>query len=359
MKFKKIFILFLLFFSLLFVRAYATEFSSSDSKTVDIDITKIAETFNKSSYVSKFSSIGIKVSAVQTNNSIILNYGNTDSITYAYDSDKGIYTTSYSVTPIHEYLNALLVNTIYTMQGNEEGVQVPFALDDTMSFAGIRDTGYEKSYIADNQGNPQIKFQINPSMRLKVSSNSSPISDTTLMLNGTIYGKEDFITRSGDLIFFRTYNADGLLELYIGQPTELNNLSYDSILTALSIIFSNGSELNNTVMTYLKQNYSDFSLGNADFSGVSIDTSVTDLPIQNGDTILVSPNMKYAKVTIDETKVKEELSNVVVDNPKAGDSTKISKNRLSSPLVIASVIISSVLIIMLVGVLIRKNQSLD
>ena len=73
-------------------------------------------------------------------------------------------------------------------------------------------------------------------MKLKVSSNSSPISDTTFMLNGTIYGKEDFIARSGDLIFVRTYNADGLLELYIGQPTELTNLSYDSILTALSII---------------------------------------------------------------------------------------------------------------------------
>ncbi len=359
MKLKKIFVLFILFFSLLFVRSYATEFSASDSKKVDIDITKIAENFNKSSYVAKFSSIGIKVSAVQTNNSIILNYGNTDSITYAYDSNKGIYLTFYSISPVHEYLNALLVNTIYTMQGNEEGVQVPFALGDTMSFAGIRDTGYEKSYTSDSEGNPQIKFQINPSMKLKVSSNSSPISDTTFMLNGTIYGKEDFIARSGDLIFVRTYNADGLLELYIGQPTELTNLSYDSILTALSIIFSNGSELSSTVMTYFRQNYSDFSLGNADFTGVSIDTSVTSLPIQNGDTILVSPNMKYAKLTIDENKVNEELDNVVVDNPKTGDSTKISKNRLSSPLVIASVIIASVVIIMLAGILIRKNQSLD
>ena len=132
-----------------------------------------------------------------------------------------------------------------------------------------------------------------------------------------------------------------MLELYIGQPTELTNLSYDSILTALSIIFSNGSELSSTVMTYFRQNYSDFSLGNADFTGVSIDTSVTSLPIQNGDTILVSPNMKYAKLTIDENKVNEELGNVVVDNPKTGDSTKISKNRLSSPLVIASVIIAN------------------
>lgn len=33
-------------------------------------------------------------------------------------------------------------------------------------------------------------------------------------------------------------------------------------------------------MTYFRQNYSDFSLGNADFTGVSIDTSVTSLPIQ-------------------------------------------------------------------------------
>lgn len=361
MKFKKIFILFLLFFSLLFVKAYATEFSAdnNNSNTVDIDVTKIAENFNKSSYVTKFSNIGVKISATQTKNSIILNYGNTNSIMYAYNSDKGIFTTFYSVSPINEYLNAILVDTIYTMQGNEEGIELPFALDDTLSFAAVRDSGYEKSYTSDSDGNPQIKFQINPSMKLKVSSNSSPISDTIFMLNGTIYGKEDFVARSGDLIFLRTYNADGLLELYIGQPTELNELSYNSILTSLSIIFGNGSDRSETVMAYLKQNYSDFSLGNFDFSGISIDTSITSLPIQNGDTILVSPNMKYAKLTIDENKVKEELSNVKIDTPNAGDSTKISKNRISSPLVIASVIIASVIIIMLAGVLIRRNQNLD
>ena len=69
---------------------------------------RLLKIFNKSSYVAKFSSISIKVSAVQTNNSIILNYGNTDSITYAYDSNKkGIYLTFYSISPVHEYLNAL------------------------------------------------------------------------------------------------------------------------------------------------------------------------------------------------------------------------------------------------------------
>ena len=44
------------------------------------------------------------------------------------------------------------------MQGNEEGVQVPFALGDTMSFAGIRDTGYEKSYTSDSEGILKFKF---------------------------------------------------------------------------------------------------------------------------------------------------------------------------------------------------------
>lgn len=227
-----------------------------------------------------------------------------------------------------------------------------------MSFASIKDSGYEKSYTSDSSGNPQIKFQINPSMKLRLSSNSSPISDTILMLNGTIYGNEDFVARSGDLIFFRTYNADGLLELYIGQPNELTDLSYDSILTALSIIFGNGSERSETVMSYLKQNYSDFSIGNFEFSGFSIDTLVEALPVQNGDTILVSPNMKYAKFTIDVSKVKEELESVVIDTPEAGDSTKVSKNRLSAPLTISIVIIAFVLIIMLVGILIRRNQNI-
>lgn len=95
MKLKKILILFLIFFSLFIVKVYATEFSSDSDNSVNIDITQIVENFNKSSYVTKFSNIGIKVSAVQTNHSIILNYDNTNFLTYAYNPNTGVYTTFY------------------------------------------------------------------------------------------------------------------------------------------------------------------------------------------------------------------------------------------------------------------------
>ncbi len=358
MRLKKVLIILFIFLGLFITNSYATEFVEGVDNTVDIDITKIAENFNKSSYITKFANIGIKVYATQTNNSIILNYGNTNSLVYAYNPNTGVYTTYYPISSINEYLNAMLVDTIYTMQGNDEGVQLPYALDDTLSFAGIKDSGYEKSYTSDSTGKPQIKFQINPSVKLKLSDTSSPISDSIFMLNGTIYTKEDFIAKSGNLVFYKTFNENGLLELYIGQPNELNNLSYDSMLTALSIIFSNGSNLNQNAVSYIKQNYSDFSVGNSEFSGVSIDTSINSLPKQNADTIMVASNIKYAKFTIDVDTFNTEIDNVVIDEPNVGDSAKVSKNRVSAPLVISIVIIASVVIIMLVGILIRRNQKI-
>lgn len=143
MRLKKVLILFFVFLGCFLTSSYATEFVDGAESTVDIDISKIAENFNKSSYVTKFSNIGTKIYATQTNNSIILNYGNANSLVYAYNPNTGVYTTYYPISPINEYLNAILFDTIYTMQGNEEGKELPYALDDTLSFAGIKDSGYE------------------------------------------------------------------------------------------------------------------------------------------------------------------------------------------------------------------------
>lgn len=359
MKYKKIIIFCLVFFSLLFTVSFAYD---EDDKTAEIDVSTIAENFNKSSYVSKLSSIGINVSAVQTANSIILRYNGSDVVTYNYDESQNLLVTYYpcSMRDTADIVNAILVDTISTMQGNEEGRQIPFALDDTFCFSSVRDLGIEKTYISDKDGSLKIKFQINPFITLSINDTSSAIADTSYLTEyDTFYTTDDCIVKSEDLIFYKTYNDNGLLEIYIGQADELDDFSYESLLNAVSIIFGDGTSYSDKAIAYFTKNYNGFSSGNTEFNGVSIDTSIEVLPVNNVDTIMISPNMKYVKVTIDEKKVKEELSNVIIEDDSNTNSSKSSNNRYSAPMIFSIVIIGMVIIIMLIGILHRRNQSLD
>lgn len=358
MNLKRVFVLFVIFLSLFLTISYATDDISETETNVNIDITKISENFNKSSYVTKLSNIGINVSATQTNDTIVLNYNNTNSIVYDINPDTGLLHTSYTRSNIGDYLNSILVDTIYTMQGNEEGTVLPFVLDDTFCFSSITQVGIEKNYFSGDSGNIETNFSINVYKNLPIPA-AEALSKNDFIKDGIIYKQEDFIAKSGNIVFYKTFNENGLLELYFGQPNELNELSYNSMLTALSIILGNNSTSKEKVNAYMKQNYPDFSIGNSEFEGVSVDTSIDTLPANTVDTIMIASNMKYAKFTIDIDKVKEEFPNVVITTPNVGDSTKVSKNKTSNPLVISIIIIAVVVIIILVGVLIKRNQKLD
>lgn len=147
------------------------------------------------------------------------------------------------------------------------------------------------------------------------------------------------------------------MELYIGQGNELvDEQAYESILTALDILFDNPQ-----VSSYFKKNYSSFSLGNFDFDGVSVSLDVTELPIFNVDTALVPTNMKYAKFSINRDVVKEKLNSLAEDStPQKGDSTNIdNKKGFAAPLVFSLVIIGLVLLIIIVGSILRKRQNFN
>ena len=112
MNLKRVFVLFVIFLSLFLTISYATDDISETETNVNIDITKISENFNKSSYVTKLSNIGINVSATQTNDTIVLNYNNTNSIVYDINLNTGLLHTSYTRSNIGDYLNSILVDTI-------------------------------------------------------------------------------------------------------------------------------------------------------------------------------------------------------------------------------------------------------
>ena len=87
--------------------------SKCDFETSDIDINTIGDNYNNNSYVADLANIGVKVTAVQTDHTILLTYNDSESITYSYSEIDGVLNTSYpSINS--EHLNIL--NAIYDQE---------------------------------------------------------------------------------------------------------------------------------------------------------------------------------------------------------------------------------------------------
>lgn len=338
MKLKKIVFFMIILFFILCIK--------SNASTQNIDISKLAENFNKNNYVAKLAEIGEVVSARQTNSNITLTYGN-DNVVFNLDSSKilsGTYPFSDKVVRKKcDILTAILIDTIYTMQGNEPGKLIAFALDDSFCFTTLSDNGIAKNYLNDENSNIVVDFKINPFFEFPtLNSNSSIKEDNFLLKSDDLHGDKNCLVKQENLIFYKTFSDNGDIELYIGQPDELNNLSYDSILTGLNLLFND-----NRTNTYFKRNYENISLGNFEFNGVSITTDISELPVSNIDTILLPSNMKFAKFTINRDIVKKELANIKIDNSEEKTSSKSDDFVLTIVMVI---IILSLLISLLIFV---------
>lgn len=348
MRFKKVFI-----FIILFVIIFSSiSFASVTSVTSEIDVSQIANNFNTSKFIPTLANLGLSIHAVQNGNSIVLSCNNSESITYSYDDSTGILSTSYPdySSSNYEFLNAIFIDTISKMQGNIEGDMILFALTDAFCYGTLSDSGITKEYAYSENDNSTImvNFKINPFVKFATPVINSGISESTFRLFAdSFYSDDSCLVKDEGLIFYKVVNSDGLLELYIGQPKELSSHSYDSVLTALSILFEkydNGDKIN----SYFKQNYSGFDSGNADFDGVSILTNIDGLPISTADTILVGNDMKYAKISINRDIVKEKLPNVQVSVPSSNDSVHLKKNT-------ALIFIVIIVILCIVGYILFKK----
>lgn len=356
MKFKKIIFLMIIFIFALIISVNANTTTNTESEniqaleTVEIDVTTIAENFNNNIYVSNLSNLGITVMAEQVEGLITLMYNDTSSVDYYIDSSTNVLSTTYEMGNTEcDVLNALFIETISTMQGNESGLILPFAWGDHFCYSSLTDNGIGKNYLYED-GKTVISFEINPSIKLTLPETSTPLtSDDFLVEYETFYPDENCLVRDKNLIFYKTFLEDGTMELYIGQMNELTTeQAYQSILNAVDILFEDTK-----AAYYFKQNYSDFSLGNFEFDGVSVNVDITSLPTSTIETVLTGANMKYAKFTINRDIVKEKLPSVVIDNPEIGDTSKNSNNKLSLGIIILVFIFA----IVIIGFVIRFHKN--
>lgn len=201
MKFKKI-----IFFMIFFVFAFAFSVNA-DSEEVDFNFDSVAKNFNSNKYVADLASLGIDVRATQSGNQITLTYENTDTLVYSFDESNQVLSTEYpSLNTNLNLLNALFVDTISNMQGNEVGMLISLALGDSFCYSTLSANGVSKEYISNSSGTATfVDFRINPFVKLNMSSTSAIPENSFFAEYETFYPDEDCIVKYENLIFIKHF----------------------------------------------------------------------------------------------------------------------------------------------------------
>lgn len=328
--------------------------------TIDINISDISNHFNSSPYVEKIKNLGIKISAKQTDTILTLSYDNTYNLEYTIDNNSKKLSVFYSKENYEAYLkydilNAILIDSIFEMQGNSYCSLAPFVLSDIYCYSIASNSGIEKNYILADDDTPATEFNIYPCIKFTAPSSNVSIEEATYRsAYETFFDDVDSVVKEEDMILYKTFSEDGSLIFYIGEPNELSSRAYESILTAADVFFNyNDSRVSN----YIKQNYSDISIGNYSFDGINIDTNITELPISTIDTVLLSNNMKYAKFTINRDIIKEKLNSVSENENSTNNSVKIENNKFSTFWIVTVIIVSILILVLLIKFFMNKYNS--
>ena len=346
MKNKKI-----LFFTFLFLIFFIPN-CHANTEIIEFDFSPIIDTFNNYPYVLALKNIGINISAQKTGNDYILTYNDTDKVTFTYTDETTMFHTAYPFNnrTNSDILCSIFVDCISHLQGKEVGALLPFYFDDTFSLTFFRNDGISKEYLSTETGGIVVDCKINPFIKLNSPESKESIPENVFISNTlNFFESNNCMAKNNDVICFKSVIDENNYELYVGQSNSLNDLSYTSAVTALSLISSRNGINKEKVIQYIKQNYTGFEIGDYEFDGIKIETDIAELPVVNQDTILVGNNMKYAKITVDKKLFEQKANEIKLDNNNSF-KTESSDNKV----VVGIVVIYLAIMVIIGGIVARK-----
>ena len=351
MKIKKI-----LFFTILFLIFFIPN-CHANTEIIEFDFSPIVDTFNNYPYVVALKNIGIDIKAKQSGSDYILTYNDTDSVTFAYNEEETMF---HAVYPFEnrensDILCSIFVDCISHLQGKEVGALLPFYKDDAFSLTFFRNDGISREYLSSEAGGIVVDCKLNPFIKLNIPESKESIPENVFILNTlNFFEKNSCMAKNNDLICYKTIIDENNYELDVGQSNSLNDLSFDTAVTALSLISSRNGINKEKVIQYIKQNYTGFEKGDYEFDGIKIETDITELPVVNQDTILVGNNMKYAKITVDK-KLFEQKANEIKLNNSNSFKTENSDNKVVVGIVVIYLAIMDIVAGIVVGHIIKRK----
>lgn len=356
MKIKKILFLTVLFLLLFISQSFAT------AEIIEFDISKIIDSYNNYPYVLALKNIGINVKAVQSGNDFILTYNDTDTVTFTYNEDETMFHTRYPFNnrTNSDILSSIFVDCISNLQGNEIGALLPFYPGDTFGRTFYKNDGISREYLSTQSGGIVVDCKLNPFMKLAIPKDQYVIDEPVFISSKlNFYNSNSCIAKKDGLICYKSVIDDNTYELYIGKPDSLDDSAYYSVVTAVSLLAKHDGIDKQKTTEYLKKNYSGFENGDYEFDGIKIETDITELPIENQDTILVGNNMKYAKITVNKNLLEAKADEIQIKTPTTNDTVK---SKSSDNKVVVGIIVIYIVIIAVIGLVViwslitRKKQ---
>ena len=242
-----------------------------------------------------------------------------------------------------------LVDSIGQLHGYEDGELSKALQGDIVSEYSIEDEGFEM--IQTESGDVTIKIDISKKIPLEpkggsifdnISGNSCKeyIDVDDLDFSKRFIAGEGFAQfQEGYLVFYKD-DLNNLKVITIGEEDKMSSCTYNTILSALEIMFDSKKAVN-----YFKDNYPAIS-GNKEFTGIKIELNPND------DDFDYEEDYKYIKLTINVDEVKVAMADYSDLDTNSSQGFKFDLT--STPTLVSVVVIMICVFLLCIN---RKNNA--
>ena len=263
---------------------------------------EIVNKFNGKGDMLAFSQYGISINASTNNkNKIVIKLtgGSLKELELEYKVKDNIISATFSTNKNTSFFTDLatiyLIDTICEINGYEKDEVLPSITDALIANYTLEDEGL---IFRHNSG--LIEFQMDITKKIPLID----FSKVYLELDDVEYGRTDmlngsFTTQRGN-IMATIETKDGVSEITIGEKDEITEISYQSLLTIIQVLFDDKK-----AVEYIKNNYSGIEEGDKKFGGVKIelDYSITNNELRAYDIA----GLKITHVTINHKTFKKSI----------------------------------------------------
>ena len=262
---------------------------------------RLAKTFNNSSLVKEYESLGAEWNATANDNVLNITLegnGQFSNLEYRLDGSVlsiTIDTNDTEVAATNAIVSIILADCVGQLHGYKEGeVTTTLNANEAENFT-VEIEGFEAKKIASDK--VIIKMDINKKIPLFDFSNTYLEVEDLNEFKEYIAGNGFAQTFKGNIIFHKTGYADEAI-VTIAEKNTLTENSYKTILSMLEVMFSS-----NKAQSYFRENYSSISIGNKEFTGFKIEVNPTKT---TSDEFLLGINdtYKFLRITIDKDAAK-------------------------------------------------------
>jgi len=284
-------------FIILFI--FIIAFASVNYANTTITLDQIASTFNNCSGVKEYADNNYILSSTADTNAINVSvvYNETTN-NLKYTLEENILSASFSEDNILVgiLISNMLIDSIGQLHGYSDGELLPTLNTDEILNYTVENEGVEFK-VSDKSF--EVKIDITKKIPLVDMSNVYIKVEHLEDLKEFIVGDGSAQISKGNVLLWKGGFGNKATVL-IGEKGTLTDNTYKSILSLLEVMFESDKTVD-----YFKENYSNISVGNKEFSGFKIENNPTK---DDMEKTLFGDKYEFVRITIDKDLVKASMN---------------------------------------------------